>query len=194
ELSRREYNRALDNLERLVVQRLFELTKAGMSGIGYKLREKIGKALKARAEAIKKALQEYNRRAAELKPPRAPLLWTAIIEMAALADFDLLREGRQDIRSLLWAQPAHRHAINLHFNIKRAQEKVERLNVEVRRLFTFLIDEHADFWHAIGGTLVTDPTLASELQARWHYQNQINEKIAYRLLEVSQLPGFSGKL
>lgn len=30
----RRYRRALDNLERLVVQRLFELSKLGMSGLG----------------------------------------------------------------------------------------------------------------------------------------------------------------
>lgn len=33
-LVERSYRRALDNLERLVVQRLFELTKLGMSGLG----------------------------------------------------------------------------------------------------------------------------------------------------------------
>ena len=33
-LHERKYRRALDNLERLVVQRLFELTKLGMSGVG----------------------------------------------------------------------------------------------------------------------------------------------------------------
>jgi hypothetical protein len=33
-LRERKYRRALDKLERLVVQRLFELTKIGMSGIG----------------------------------------------------------------------------------------------------------------------------------------------------------------
>lgn len=30
----RRFRRAVDNLERLVVQRLFELTKLGMSGLG----------------------------------------------------------------------------------------------------------------------------------------------------------------
>ena len=30
----RKYRRALDDLERLVVQRLFEMTKLGMSGVG----------------------------------------------------------------------------------------------------------------------------------------------------------------
>ena len=34
ELDKRRYRRAVDNLERLVVQRLFELSKLGMSGIG----------------------------------------------------------------------------------------------------------------------------------------------------------------
>lgn len=33
-LTERRYRKALDNLERLMVQRLFELTKLGMSGLG----------------------------------------------------------------------------------------------------------------------------------------------------------------
>jgi hypothetical protein len=34
EIELQSYRKALDNLERVVVQRLFELTKLGMSGIG----------------------------------------------------------------------------------------------------------------------------------------------------------------
>jgi hypothetical protein len=33
-LNQRKYKRALDKLERLLVQRMFELTKLGMSGVG----------------------------------------------------------------------------------------------------------------------------------------------------------------
>jgi hypothetical protein len=33
-MTERKYRRALDELERLVVQRLFEMTKLGMSGVG----------------------------------------------------------------------------------------------------------------------------------------------------------------
>lgn len=36
-LTERKYCRALDELERLVVQRLFEMTKMGMSGVGESL-------------------------------------------------------------------------------------------------------------------------------------------------------------
>lgn len=36
-VTERKYRRAIDDLERLVVQRLFEMTKLGMSGVGMSL-------------------------------------------------------------------------------------------------------------------------------------------------------------
>jgi hypothetical protein len=69
----RKYRRAIDDLERLVVQRLFEMSKLGMSGVGmsdfikmsiifyhstgYKQREKLSESLKARVDAIQSALK-----------------------------------------------------------------------------------------------------------------------------------------
>ncbi|KZT63774.1 hypothetical protein DAEQUDRAFT_679796 [Daedalea quercina L-15889] len=194
ELDRRRYRRAVDNLERLVVQRLSELSKLGMSGIGYKMREKIGKALKARAEAIRKAIIEYNRRAAQLTPPRPALSPTEVMDMASLSEFDLLRDVRQDVRQLPWAQPMNRKAMNAYFNVKRAHEEIKRLNVESARLFTSIIDEHFDYHHAISHALFTDPQLARELSVRWLYRDRINEKIAHRLQQTSSLSGFTGCL
>jgi len=89
-LHEQKYRRALDNLERLVVQRFFELMKLGMSGVGYKQREKIGKALKSRAVAIQRTHEEYNDCAEKLNPPRPKLSWTEVVEAASLAEFDLL--------------------------------------------------------------------------------------------------------
>ena len=54
------------------------------------MRQKIGKALRARSEAIKKALKEYNELAAGLKPSREQLSWAKVVEMATIGDFDLL--------------------------------------------------------------------------------------------------------
>ncbi|KAJ7691944.1 hypothetical protein B0H17DRAFT_871604, partial [Mycena rosella] len=96
-LSERSYKLALDRLESLVVKRLFELTKLGMSGVGYKLREKISNALRTRAEAIRAALQKYNLAAGQLNPLRAHLTWTSVIETVSLAAFDLLSDTGTDI-------------------------------------------------------------------------------------------------
>ncbi|KAI0684967.1 hypothetical protein C8T65DRAFT_712851 [Cerioporus squamosus] len=194
ELACRKYRCALDNLERLVIQRMFELTKLGMSGIGYKMREKIGKALKTRAEAIRHALEEYNTCATALKPPRPTLAWHEIMEMASLAEFDLLRDAREDVRELPWVKRLNRQAMNLHFNILRAREEIERLNVEIPRLFTALVDRHFDLKKAIKTMEVTDPALAYEFEQRWLYEDRLSARITARLYQTAQLDGFTGRL
>ena len=60
--------------------------------IGYKLREKISKALRTRSGAIKTALKQYNDAAALLNPPRDPLMWSTVLKAATVADFDLLHD------------------------------------------------------------------------------------------------------
>ena len=159
---------------------------------GYKLREKIGKALKTRAEAIRTALSEYNRCAAKLKRP--PLTWNEVLDMVTLAEFDLLRETREDIRQFSWAQPLNRQAMNLYFNVCRAQEEIKCLNVEIPRLFTFLLDQHYDYQYAIAALQESDPAVAHELRMRWTHEDRVSARITKRLFETSQLAGFSGRV
>ena len=94
--------------------------------LAYKLREKIGQALRTRAEAIRKALHEYNRQAVLLVPPRPKLRWEELVDLSSVGDFDILRNARQDIRQLKWADPMHREAMRLYFNIERAKEELVR--------------------------------------------------------------------
>ncbi|KAJ7853298.1 hypothetical protein B0H14DRAFT_2354415, partial [Mycena olivaceomarginata] len=190
----RKYRAALTEVERLVVQRLFELTKLGMSGLAYNLRDKISKALKARSEAIRRALLVYNQAAAQLTPPRERLTFAQVIQTTSLAEFDILRDTRQDIRLLPWTQPARREAMVLHYGIKRAKEEVRRLNVEIKRLLTFLIDEHVDYYRAISANLIVNPPLATELQKRWRHACRVSGSICRRIALTSRLVGFSGSI
>ncbi|KAG2036558.1 hypothetical protein BDR03DRAFT_865773 [Suillus americanus] len=57
---------------------------------GYKLRMQIAKALKTWATAIQNALNQYNKHAAALDPPCAPIIWEQVVEFLQLAEFDLL--------------------------------------------------------------------------------------------------------
>ncbi|KAJ6623200.1 hypothetical protein B0H10DRAFT_1786918 [Mycena sp. CBHHK59/15] len=161
----RKYRTALREVERLVVSRLFELTKLGMSG--YKLREKISKALRTQAEAIRRALQTYNEAAVALNPPRERLTWMDIISKTSLAEFDLLRDTRMDIHDQPWTHPARREAMVLYFGIKRAKEEIQRLNIEICRLITSMYDQHVDYHRAISSTLLINPPLASYLDKSW---------------------------
>ncbi|PSR78798.1 hypothetical protein PHLCEN_2v7280, partial [Hermanssonia centrifuga] len=194
ELTMRKYRLALDKLERLVVQRLLELSKLGMSGLGYKLREKIGKALRTRADAIRKALDEYNKQAGLLKPPRQRLQWTQLVAMSTVGEFDLLRDARQDVRNFAWAHPSRREATRLYFNVKRAHKEIVRCNLEARRLLTYMFNDHVDFYHAVSTNIISNPLLARELSSRWAERDRINTVLARRLAQLSRLSGFTGVL
>lgn len=91
-----DYRTALDELERLVVQRLFELSKLSMSGTGYKLRTQIGKALQRRSEAIRNALARYNTQAAKLNPPRPSLSWKEIAQYRNTSSYAVLVKKLSD--------------------------------------------------------------------------------------------------
>ncbi|KAJ7868478.1 hypothetical protein B0H13DRAFT_2351364 [Mycena leptocephala] len=194
-VSKRRYQRALDNLQKLIICRMFELAKCNMSGTGYKLRKHIAKSLQARSKAVKAAITTYNEAALTMTPPKPTLDWEEVVEYAFLADFDLLREGRGDIRGEPWAQPAGRAAMDQHFKLLRADEEIQRLNVEIRRFVTYMQDE--------------DAFLTREEQC---LREEGNEEIAHqvglvrmerarftdihmsRLVKLSKEPGFTGDI
>ncbi|KAJ7036410.1 hypothetical protein C8F04DRAFT_1181420 [Mycena alexandri] len=105
-VSTKRYRLALLKLERLVVQRMFELTKMNLSQTGYKLRKHIAKALQVRSQAIRNALNSYNTAAKSIVPAGRQLSWSEVIEYAFLADFDLLRKPAELGEVHPWSTPA----------------------------------------------------------------------------------------
>ncbi|KAJ7619742.1 hypothetical protein FB45DRAFT_1033581 [Roridomyces roridus] len=136
-----EYQRALDRLELLVVERLFELTKMNQSGTGYKMRKHIAKSLQARSKAVRSAVAKYNAAAAAVTPPRDHVDIEQVLEYAFLADFDLLRHSHHEVHRQYWARPAYRAVMNRWFRLERAREEIKRLDVEIRRFVTWMRDE-----------------------------------------------------
>jgi len=122
------------------------------------------------------------------------MTWSAVLRAAMVADFDLLRDTRCDIRAMPWAEPARREATSYYFGIKRAKEEIVRLNVEITRLLTFMMDSHVDYFLAVQNQIIINPSLAHELSLAWEYQDHIHEAIVRKLVETSKLQGFSGEL
>lgn len=111
-----------------------------------------------------------------------------------VANFDLLRDTRQDVQTLEWAQAANREGMVMYFGIKRAKEEICCLNVEIRQLLTFLYDDYVDHYRAVTKHIITNPPLASKISIQWSYREHIHEAIVKRLIQTSRLPGFSGNL
>ncbi|KAF9258670.1 hypothetical protein L218DRAFT_713248 [Marasmius fiardii PR-910] len=109
-----------------------------------------------------------------------------------VADFDLLKDTQNNVAELIWAWEENREAMRLHFRIRWAREELERLHVEMQRLITFLIDDHADYHHAIQRTLPLNLGLASELSRQQSYRLTVHERIVQRLAQTRDLKGFVG--
>ncbi|KAH0836826.1 hypothetical protein J3R83DRAFT_8602 [Lanmaoa asiatica] len=126
--------KATQEVEKLVVMQLLELTKLQMSNLGYKLRTHISKTLKTRATAICNAIDRYNKYAAELNPPPLP------------------------------TPPMGTDSANLHFDAERAKEELTRCNVEIARLRTKIWNDSLEYPKVIQDLKNKDPFLARQIE------------------------------
>ncbi|KAG2337857.1 hypothetical protein BDR05DRAFT_894546, partial [Suillus weaverae] len=174
---------ALDDLEHLMVMRLFELFKLSLLGTGYKLCQQLGKALQHHSDAICDAINRYNTQAAALNPPHSKISWKDIADYGFVAEFDLLSA---------WSKPGHQEATIKFFKLCRARKEITRLNVEVCRLCTAIHNEECHMLTVIQKLQVSDPHLGCELQHQHHSCAAINAMHCYRLDCIKSLTGFSG--
>ncbi|KAG1832628.1 hypothetical protein DFJ58DRAFT_870250 [Suillus subalutaceus] len=173
-LSHRLYHKAVDDVKRLVVMRLLELTKLQMSGLGYKLRTQISTVLKSCANAIRNTLQRYNKYATQLDPPHPLLQWEQIIKYSFLAGFDLLCETDGVVQAKHWVNPAYHYASTQYFEQQCANEEIRQLNIEVGHLLTRIRNDTINYPLAISHLTMENPPLASELRHHWAHLQALN--------------------
>ncbi|KAJ7890953.1 hypothetical protein B0H14DRAFT_3081615 [Mycena olivaceomarginata] len=101
-LKKHKYLDALDEIEQIILARLFEMTKVHQSGTGYKMRSHIAKALQARSKAIRNAIERYNKVALSMEPPMPTLDWDQVVNYGFLGDFDLLCLNIEIKRVVTW--------------------------------------------------------------------------------------------
>ncbi|KAI0080203.1 hypothetical protein K474DRAFT_1590508 [Panus rudis PR-1116 ss-1] len=191
-MEERQYHKALEKVQRLVIQHLFELHKLNLAQTGYKLRTHLAKSLQTRCKTIRKAVAQYNTAAAKLTPPRPPLDWSQVSHYGFLEEFLLLQDTRNDIHERPWGNAQAREAMKLRRRIERAKEEIERCNVEVRRLHTAIVDEAALFRAVLQEAETSGDRTLGPLQDFVTRHLNINEQLLSRVEQIYALPGFTG--
>ncbi|KAJ7609640.1 hypothetical protein FB45DRAFT_1038738 [Roridomyces roridus] len=203
-IQRRDYQAALNALELVVVERIFELTKVNRSQTGYKMRTHIGKALQARSKAVRNAIERYNAAARELTPPKPDLTWNQVVEYAFLGDFDLLRDAEAVVLSRPWTRPAYRMYMDNYFKTLRAREEIKRLNVEIPRVITWIQDETRVLEKKEEALERAEDGTDEEQRRSWHLAVQVrlyrqrrgrfNAGHMARFRKLAGTPGFTGSI
>ncbi|KAG1844622.1 hypothetical protein DFJ58DRAFT_664711 [Suillus subalutaceus] len=188
------FHKAADDVEQLVVMQLLELTKLQMSGLeqGINCETQISKALKTCANAIRNAIERYNKFAAQLDPLHPELTWEKIAEYSFAGKFDLLCKTDEQIHAKRWASPANRQAAIQYFDVQRSKEELTRCNIEIVRLLTKMRDDEEDYAMSISMLQSTDPPLAAELDRHWTYLCNVNAGHHSRIQQIQQLAGYTG--
>ncbi|KAG8703420.1 hypothetical protein FRC09_004173 [Ceratobasidium sp. 395] len=187
-----ELKAVVDQMEQLCIQRIFELEKLLNGSTGYQLRELISKGLAARSKALKSAVSKYNKLALQFNPPRKQISTQKVLDMANLSDFQLLRKDRHDILSQKWARPEVREATMHSLRVDRAREELVRVQVEARRLQTWMRDDIHHMTETLKRLEVQRPLLAIVLRSRLAYQTRINESIYAHIQHVESSHYFNG--
>ena len=127
--------------------------------------------------------------------PSAPeLSWDDIVDYAFLADFDILRCSRQDIREKPWVNPTNRILCDQFFKLQRAREEIKRLNVEIRRVITYIRDEEHFLEEQESLLLDTKPELAHQIALYNREHGRSNSLHMRRFKKLAICPSFTGDL
>ncbi len=210
-ITERTYQRALGKLQRLVVQRLFELHKLNIAQTGnhlpavshvmqrnlqlipgYKARTYIAKNLQRRCKAIRSAVNAYNNAARALDPPRPMLDWSKASQYSFVEEFTLLEDTRNDLREKQWAQPAVRETIRTWERLLRAHEEITNVNRELRRVHTAIRDEEILFAAVLEDLKVKGTPLYGAVNEYCRHRRAANARNMVYIQATYDLPGFSG--
>lgn len=129
-----------------------------------------------------------------MKLARPPLTWDQVINYAFLADFDVLRDCREDISKRPWANPASRALMDDYFKVIRAQEEITRLNVEIQRVITYLHDEERFLRLREQELSTKNPILAHQINRLCQERSRFSDLHMRRFRSLLSLQKFTGKL
>ena len=151
---------------------------------------------------MQNALSRYNEAADALNMPQ--LTWEEVVDYTFLAEFDILRDTRAEVRSRPWTRPTYRLAMDKFFKIQRAREEIPRLNMEIRRLITWIRDENRvlraeeeSLRNTNGKTeeqIEKDLSLAVQVKLYRERRSRFDATHIRRFKTLSKLTGFTGTL
>jgi hypothetical protein len=84
--------------------------------------------------------------------------------------------------------------MDLYFKIRRAREEIDRLNIEVRRVATYIRDETRYLRHAEKHTRSSDPRIAHQIQLYRMIRGRFTSHHKRRLRDIAGLSGFSDSI
>ncbi|KAG1772952.1 hypothetical protein EV702DRAFT_976343 [Suillus placidus] len=148
-----------------------------------------------RSAAIQTALDKYNKLAPLQDPPLPVLDYSEVVGYVSLGEFSLLKHSRHHILTKPWTVSANREMAAKYFKLVRSHEEIVRLNVEIKRLQSWVEHEDRSILETIDSILADDPEslLVAELEEFYAKRHRININHHKHLQKTYALEGYMGE-
>ncbi|KAG2067454.1 hypothetical protein BDR04DRAFT_1129600 [Suillus decipiens] len=168
-----QFIHSVEELEGLVFQRLFELSKVNLAGTGYKMR---------------KLAPSQN-------PPHPVLDYSKIVRYASLGEFSVLKYSCHNILTKPWTVSANHEMAAKYFKLVQSHEEIVQLNVKIKHLQSWVEHKDRTMLEAIDSLLADDPdsSLIAELKTLYAKRHRINNNHHKRLQQIYTLHRYTGE-
>ncbi|PCH37074.1 hypothetical protein WOLCODRAFT_83656, partial [Wolfiporia cocos MD-104 SS10] len=174
------YHKVLDNLQRLVIQRLFELHRMSISQTGNMI------------ESHSNTIKIYNQAALKLDPPKPTVDWERVSHYNFLEEAHLLRDTHNSVIDKPWTRPAIRKTMKQARWIECTQEEIKCCNIEARCLHTSICDEEAHFSGVLARLKSEQSRVYGAVAEYCERHRNINARHLDQLGKLYKLKGFTG--
>lgn len=115
-----------------------------------------------------------------------------VLDFVYIGQFDILRCSRRGLDSKPWTRTPEREALASFYKLQRAREEIERLNVEIRRLVTYIHDHRLQVEQILTDLRVLDPCIAHQLEKKYRMRRALDRVHLRRFQTLVALDGFTG--
>ncbi|KAJ7321591.1 hypothetical protein DFH08DRAFT_917231 [Mycena albidolilacea] len=189
-----KYQGALDAIEKIIVERLLEMTKIHQSGTGYKMWSHIAKALQSRSKGVRNTIERYNAVALNMDPPMPTCSWDEVVNYGFLSEFDLLCNTRDSVQSQPWTRRNYRFAMDSYCMILHACKEIKRLNIEMKRVVTWIDNEDLFFQKKEEEYKESNPALAFQISVYCQQRAHSDTNHMHRLWALAKSLSFIGSV
>ena len=128
---------------------------------------------------------------AEMSPPRPTLDWSKASHYSFLDDFKLLYDTHHNIHSKPWADPVIQSMMKQASHIKHAKEEINNCNIDIRHLFTHVLDENCDLRALVGKLEKDSDAIVGAVNEYLIHRSQENAFILSHIFDTFDLTGHS---
>lgn len=115
-----------------------------------------------------------------------------MLDFVYIGQFDLLQCSRRQVTLKPWSRPAERETLLCYFKLQRAREEITRLDVEIKRMVTYIRDHRLTFNRILPEVEHANSALAYQLSKRYRHRRSLDLVHLQRFEKLKLKDGFTG--